>query len=384
MAARFLWTSLWVCTVCACGSQALQGGELKDHGDSGLAGEDAALTGGAGGSALPSGGSGGATSPSGTTASATRLPCDIYADDGGPCVAAHSTVRLLLSTYTGPLYQVKKEDGTIKDIGVLAPGGLANAADQDAFCGTNVCTISIIYDQSGRGNHLTKAPRGQAKPTDGNEADANALPITIGGQKVYGEHNPAGVAYRNNTAVGTATGDDPETIYMIASGDYYNLGACCFDYGNVETNNFDNGDGAMEAVNFGICTIWGKGAGSGPWVMGDLSNGLWAGNTISNDNNKTVTYKYVTALVKGDKAGSNHWAIKAGNAQSGNLTSMFDGPRPDRYNPMKKEGAIILGASGDNNNAAQGNFFEGLMTAHYSSDAADDAVQANIVSVYGL
>jgi hypothetical protein len=50
---------------------------------------------------------------------------------------------------------------------------------------------------------------------------------------------------------------------------------------------------------------------------------------------------------------------------------------------MKKEGAIILGTGGDNSNGAQGNFFEGLMTAHYSSNAADDAVQANIVSVYG-
>jgi hypothetical protein len=50
---------------------------------------------------------------------------------------------------------------------------------------------------------------------------------------------------------------------------------------------------------------------------------------------------------------------------------------------MRKEGAIGLGTGGDNSNAAQGNFFEGVMTARYSSDAADDAVQANIVSVYG-
>ena len=50
---------------------------------------------------------------------------------------------------------------------------------------------------------------------------------------------------------------------------------------------------------------------------------------------------------------------------------------------MRKEGAIILGIDGQNSNSGQGNFFEGVMTAHYSSDAADDAVQANIVSVYG-
>jgi hypothetical protein len=50
---------------------------------------------------------------------------------------------------------------------------------------------------------------------------------------------------------------------------------------------------------------------------------------------------------------------------------------------MRKEGANGLGTGGDNSNGAIGNFFEGVMTAHYSSAAADDAVQANIVSVYG-
>ena len=50
---------------------------------------------------------------------------------------------------------------------------------------------------------------------------------------------------------------------------------------------------------------------------------------------------------------------------------------------MRKEGAIGLGTGGDNSNAATGNWFEGVMTTTYSSDSADDAVQANIVSVYG-
>ena len=51
---------------------------------------------------------------------------------------------------------------------------------------------------------------------------------------------------------------------------------------------------------------------------------------------------------------------------------------------MKKQGAIILGIGGDNSNSAQGNFFEGVMTSGTSSDATDDAVQANIVAAgYG-
>jgi hypothetical protein len=327
-------------------------------------------------------GSVGASGAGGSTA-AIQLPCDIYAADGGPCVAAHSTVRSLLASYNGPLYQVKKADGTTKDILPLAPGGLADSSVQDSFCGSSTCTISIIYDQSGKGNHLTKAPAGGAKPTGDNEADAKALAVTIAGHKVYGEHNPAGVGYRNNAPSGTATGDNAETEYMIVGGTYFN-GGCCFDYGNMEKNSHDNGEGTMEAIYFGNCTIWGKGGGSGPWVMGDLENGLWAGNVSPYNNNTTVNSPFVTALLKGDAAGKSHWAIKAGNAQSGKLTKMFDGVRPSsRYNPMRKEGAIGLGTGGDNSNGAQGNFFEGVMTAAYSSDAADDAVQANITSVYG-
>jgi hypothetical protein len=88
-------------------------------------------------------------------------------------------------------------------------------------------------------------------------------------------------------------------------------------------------------------------------------------------------------MVKGDKAGQNHWVIKVGNAQSGDLTTAFDGARPsDRYNPMRKEGAVGLGTGGDNSNADQGQWFEGIMTTHFSSDEADQAVQANIVAVY--
>jgi hypothetical protein len=278
---------------------------------------------------------------------------------------------------------VKKADGTTKDIVVLAAGGLANSAYQDSFCGPDACTISIIYDQSGKGNHLTKAPAGMAKTTPDNEANAKAVPAMFSGHRVYGVHVVPGVGYRNNAATGTATGDNAETEYMIAGGKFYN-DRCCFDYGNMERNSSDNGEGTMEAVYFGTCIIWNKGAANGPWVMGDLENGLWAGNVSPYDNNMPLDFNYVTGMVKGDAAGKNHWTIKSGNAQSGNLTTPFDGQRPNaRYNPMRKEGAIGLGTGGDNSNSAQGNFFEGVMTAAYSSDSADDAVQASIVSVYG-
>jgi hypothetical protein len=51
---------------------------------------------------------------------------------------------------------------------------------------------------------------------------------------------------------------------------------------------------------------------------------------------------------------------------------------------MKKQGAIILGIGGDNSAQSVGTFYEGAITLGYSTDAADDAVQADIVAArYG-
>ena len=40
-----------------------------------------------------------------------------------------------------------------------------------------------------------------------------------------------------------------------------------------------------------------------------------------------------------------------------------------------------MGVGGDNSNSSAGDFFEGVMTFGFPTDAADNAVQANIVSV---
>ncbi len=81
--------------------------------------------------------------------------------------------------------------------------------------------------------------------------------------------------------------------------------------------------------------------------------------------------------------GTSTYAIKGGNADSGGLTTWYSGSLPTQggYIPMHQEGAIILGTGGDNSNSDVGDFFEGVMTAGYPTDAADNAVQANIVSV---
>ncbi|WP_078891067.1 arabinofuranosidase catalytic domain-containing protein [Streptomyces sp. NRRL S-350] len=322
----------------------------------------------------------GATATSGVAQAATQGPCDIYAAGGTPCVAAHSTTRALYAGYGGPLYQVtRSSDKAVRDIGALTAGGYADAAAQDAFCAGTTCVISVIYDQSGRHNDLTQAPGGGAAPGPDNLADATLAPTTLNGHKAYGVYVAPGTGYRNNHTSGVATGDQPEGMYAILDGTHYN-GGCCFDYGNAETSSNDTGNGHMEAIYFGNIKVWGYGSGPGPWVMADLENGLFSGaDPHYNANDPTVDHRFLTAMVKG---APNQWAIRAGDATAGGLSTFYSGPRPNAsgYNPMHKEGAIILGIGGDNSKGARGTFYEGVMTSGYPSDATENAVQANVVA----
>ncbi|KAJ6629989.1 Arabinosidase B [Mycena sp. CBHHK59/15] len=311
-------------------------------------------------------------------------PCDLYSSGGTPCVAAHSTTRALYSAYTGSLYQVKRgSDGATTNIAPLSAGGVANAAAQDSFCASTTCLITIIYDQSGRGNHLTQAPPGGFSGPDSNGLDnlaaADGAPVTLNGQKAYGVFISPGTGYRNDATNGIATGDAAEGMYAVLDGTHYNSG-CCFDYGNGETSAHDTGNGHMEAIYFGNSASWGTGSGSGPWIMADLENGLFSGvNTGNNAGDPTVTSRFVTAVVKGEPG---TWAIRGGNAASGSLSTFYSGSRPNAsgYNPMHKEGAIILGIGGDNSVGAQGTFYEGVMTSGYPSDATENSVQSNVVA----
>ncbi len=314
---------------------------------------------------------------------AASLPCDIYGAAGTACVAAHSTTRALFGTYSGNLYQVKRaSDGATTNIGTLAAGGYANAAAQDAFCTGTSCTITIIYDQTSRHNDLTISPGGGAAPNPDVGAVANALPVTAGGNRVYGVYVTPGTGYRNLHATGTAVNGQPEGMYMVTSSTHVNNG-CCFDYGNTEqplAN--DTGNGHMDAVYFGLRCEHAPCSGSGPWIAADLENGLFQGNG-SNTGNQTITFPVVTAMLKNN--GQTTFTLKTGNAQSGGLTTQYSGTLPNGsytgYIPMHQEGGIVLGVGGDNSNWSAGSFLEGVMTAGYPTDAAENSVQANIVSV---
>ena len=345
-------------------------------------------------------------------------------------------MRALYSAYTGPLYQVCKgvftqgkdscTSGVTKDIGVVA-GGYADSAAQDAFCaGAAVCTISIIYDQSPNRNDLKPSPAnpGAHKPSADNPAFASDLKITLSGHTVYGILvNPydsrvptgkQGVGYRSGcancatlTATATATGDQPETEYMV-TGEHgsptapHLIDGCCFDYGNAETTGVDNNAGTMEAVYFGGGVAWGTGSPgmprtNGPWVMADLENGIFAGwdQTMKTDQaistNTALKLPFVTALIVGDTAdkngGAGRFAVYGGDATSGPLKTMYDGIRPTKdigYLHPKKQGSIILGTGGDNSDLGGGEWYEGVMASGAATMVTLNALQANIVAAgYG-
>src|ERR1039457_4070157 len=381
-------------------------------GSGGSAGTGGSSSTGSGGSDTGSGGSSsGSGGSSGCSSTAGVLPGDILSQCSNKIASAHSTVRVIVSGYTGPLYQVCKGTavagpssctGTPQDIG-STQDGYADAAAQDAFCTGSTCKITKIYDQSGQKNDLEPAPRGGAKGTPDNPANATALPVTINGHSTYGILIKPGIGYRTGctgcnikTGNGMVKGDDPQTMYMV-TGQNNLVDGCCFDYGNAETSSNDDGNGTMETVYFGAGVVWGTGYGGkpGPWVMADLENGLYAGWENNQDQNistnKPLKFDFVTAIVLGDtkdkKAGKGRFAVFGADATSGSLQTMYDGTRPAKpgYVPMQKQGSLILGTGGDNSNAAGGCFYEGIVaTGPVATKGTLDALQAAIVAAkYG-
>lgn len=324
-------------------------------------------------------------------------PCDIYEAAGNPCVAAHSSTRALYASYNGPLYQVMRQsDGKTLDIGVVKataedPGGYADAAAQDAFCKDTYCWVTVLYDQSPKGNHLYQAPRGGfSGPAMGgynNVPVADWAPVNVMGHKVYGIFIAPGMGMRINDPVGTAVDDQAEGQYWVINGHHYNSG-CCFDYGNAETDSRDDGDGTMETTYYGNQPAWYYGDEPGPWIMTDQENNL-VGCVNDDPNDKycrgleAITWRFVTATADGEP---HHWRTMGGNAQEGELKTYYDGGRirneRSSYDPMRKQGAILLGNGGDNSNGSSGTFYEGAMTAAGTFPTAEtnQAIQANVVA----
>jgi hypothetical protein len=122
--------------------------------------------------------------------------------------------------------------------------------------------------------------------------------------------------------------------------------------------------------------------------MTDQENNLVGGvNASPNDkylpNLPSITWRFVTATADGEP---HHWRSMGGDAQRGDLQVMFDGTRiinnRNSYDPMRKQGAILLGNGGDNSNGSQGTFYEGAMTAPgtFPTKETNKKIQDNIVA----
>jgi hypothetical protein len=315
---------------------------------------------------------------------AQPCPCDIYATGGTPCVAAFSTARALYESYNGPLYQViRVSDQKTLNIYPLAAGGVANAAAQDSFLKNTTGNVTILYDQSGNNNNISRAPAGCTVNHPDSLAPASAA-ITLAAHKVYGLYMSSGDGYRNDSTKNMPTGIKPQGVYEVVAGNRYAGSGCCWDFGNAETNNCYGSTGIMACLYFGSMTYWGTGTGNGPWLMGDFEGGLFPGGTTDAKNyasNPSITFNYLTGMLKEQTSGSGPtYALRYGNAQSGSLATIYNGAAPSTW---KLQGAIILGIGGDNSNGSGvGNFYEGALTNGYPPDSTEDSVQANIVGLY--
>jgi hypothetical protein len=325
-------------------------------------------------------------------------------------VAAHSMTRAMFAAYTGPLFKaLRVSDKQEKDIGIVAATGLVDISALSTFCSGTACKVTTLYDQTDnkndmwRGDTTANAP-GTPTLCDLMDieywqmSDGTKVPLAL--EHGYEDGNgwkAVSQCLRNRDKTkNMPKGATPETQYGIFHKKYVNFN-CCFNYGNTGNQIHYTGAGTLSALNFSTISFWSKGTGTGPWVMVDWEQGVYAGNTgvtgsgvpssvattAKGENpNPTITYDIVTALMKHN--GVNHWALKAGNAQTGALAVSIDlNSLPSGYSPLKQEGGLGLGEGGAGDAHGAGGFSEGAVIAAETTDATDNAIQKSIVSVFG-
>jgi hypothetical protein len=387
------------------------GGSPATGGNSGSGGVQGgsggtAHTGGASGAAGGGGGRGGTGGAGGTT-SASGLPGDVAKAAGTPFVAAHAMTRALFAGYSGPLFKaLRVSDKQEKDIGTVAATGLVDLSALSTFCAGTTCKVTTLYDQSGNGNDMWRADDpgtnqpGTVKPCDLMDiqywqmSDGTKVPVAVESGAMW--KSTAQCLRNRDKTKNMPTGAKAQTEYAIFHGQYLNNN-CCFNYGNTGNAVHYSGPGTLSSLNFSKITFWSQGTGNGPWPMVDFETGVYAGNTAkcgsgvpssvactsSGQNpNPSVTFDLVTTLFKHN--GTNHWALKTGNAKTGALSVNVDlAALPTGYSPLKQEGGLGLGEGGAGDSNGTGGFSEGAVIAGETTDATDDAIQKSIVGVYG-
>ena len=211
-------------------------------------------------------------------------------------------------------------------------------------------------------------------------APAEALPVYVGGQPAYGIYfDKFGTGYRDNSARNLPTGSQPDGLYAVMSSNITS-NQCCFDFGQGETNDSDDGNATMNAIYYGTDCWTGNCTGPGPWVGADIENGMYFSNTGANPSAYPSENGTFLSAWEENNGGTN-MTLQYGNAQSGGLIQTYSGALPSGgYDPMKIQSSIELGTGGDNTSLGDGEFFEAADVAGFPSEATQSAVQANIVA----
>ena len=384
------------------------GGSTARGGTTGSATGGTTARGGTTGSAT--GGTTGTTGSGGTTSVGTGGdgPCDLYAAAGMKCVAAYSMVRSLSKSYSGPLFQVRAgsssnnntmSGGTTKDI---MPGtdGFADSATVDAACaGTPAyCTVSVLYDHSGNGNDLKRAPKGSTAggatgALDDYESIATKGQVTAGGHKVYSLYMNKTEGYRSQTGVtgkNMPKGTDPQGTYELADGTR-KASACCWDFGNV-TSNPATEWAFMDTLCLGH-TFWGNSKDAQWFGFGvDFEGGVWAGGSKNGDpgwgalsgtyttNTANPTMSAAKFALGFLRVKSSEYSLRAADlSKDSDLTTAYLGALP--VTNFGHKGGIVLGVGGDNSNNSVGTFYEGAMVAGYPTNDIELSIMKNIKAV---
>jgi hypothetical protein len=394
-----------------------QGGESPGDAGAGSGGAPAAGTGGA--AAAGSGSTGGTTSGNGGAAAGGAEtggesgiggtmggaggsapvdgPCDIFRAGGQPCAAAYSTVRRLSATYAGPLYQIRSDSshentgsgGQTHDV-AQTEDGFADAATVETVCANTICTVSLLYDQSGNGNHLPVAKAGiiAAGPhagMDDFESSATKGALTVGGHAVFSLYMEPRQGYRlPGEGTGVPDREGAQGIYLLADGTRAATG-CCWQFGNVgPIRTFTEPSSLFFGVGSGN-----RGGGDGPWFMADFGSAILAGGTepgdpgwgadvlsnptVPNPNNPSMASRFALGFFKTDQVDYALRMADVGTATQ--LTTAYRGGVPKR---VFFGGSVVLGVSHENANDSWGTFYEGALVAGFPSDETEEAILQNI------
>jgi hypothetical protein len=314
-------------------------------------------------------------------------------------------VRRLSSTYAGPLYQIRSgsseqntgSGGETHDIGQTSDG-FADAAAVDTACAGTICTVSLLYDQSGKGNHLSVAKKGVQfggpyAATDDFESSATKGALMVGGHKVYSLYMEPRQGYRlPRVGDGIPYGrEGPQGIYMLADGTRAGVG-CCWDFANSppRADSFTEVNGLF--YGSGVANIETRapivGAGAGPWFMWDVGTFILAGGSTgvdpllwNNPNNPSLDVKFALGFHRSDPRASQ-WALRMADVTTAtSVTTAEQGALP---RSIFNGGAVVLGINPRNSNDSWGTFYEGAIVAGFPADDTDHAVLQNIKAVgYG-